>query len=161
MIAPFYDLFTRISHGYFYPRHLTTLFVGGIILQSSLPFAQTLVVELYEKQDFVAYRNTSIDSTLMRPDYLSEIDRSKTKYVFDLTKKTSTFYREDEFASILPIAFEKISDNLLQVQILQESLDYGLLINLDPAQESVLWYGFSEFTTTVMKAHQFKLLKCG
>jgi hypothetical protein len=161
MIAPFYDLFTRISHGYFYPRHLTTLFVGGIILQSSLPFAQTLVVELYEKQDFVAYRNTSIDSTLMRPDYLSEIDRSKTKYVFDLTKKTSTFYREDEFASILPIAFEKISDNLLQVQILQEGLHYGLLINLDPAQESVLWYGFSEFTTTVMKAHQFKLLKCG
>jgi hypothetical protein len=161
MIAPFYDLFTRISHGYFYPRHLTTLFVGGIILQSSSPFAQKLVVELYEKQDFVSYRNTSIDSTLMRPDYLSEIDRSKTKYVFDLTKKTSTFYREDEFASILPIAFEKISDNLLQVQILQEGLHYGLLINLDPAQESVLWYGFSEFTTTVMKAHQFKLLKCG
>ena len=136
-------------------------FVGLLfLLHGSSTFAQKLVVELYEKQDFVAYRNTSIDSTLMRPDYLSEIDRSKTKYVFDLTKKTSAFYREDRFQSILPIAFEKISDNLLRVQILQEDLHYGLLINLDPAQESVLWYQFSEFYTTVMKAHQFKLFKC-
>ncbi|MFM7724605.1 MAG: hypothetical protein ACKO7O_07425, partial [Bacteroidota bacterium] len=66
-------------------------FVGLLfLLHGSSPFAQKLVVELYEKQDFVVYRNTSIDSTLMRPDYLSEIDRSKTKYVFDLTEKTSS-----------------------------------------------------------------------
>jgi|GEM_PF-539394 len=143
------------------PRIIKTLVGLLFLLHGSATFAQKLVVELYEKQDFIAYRNTSIDSTLMRPDYLSEIDRSKTKYVFDLTEKTSAFYREDEFTSILPIAFEKISDNLLQVQILQEGLHYGLLINLDPVQESVLWYGFSEFFTTVMKAHQFKLYKCG
>jgi hypothetical protein len=28
-------------------------------------------------------------------------------------------------------------------------------------QESVLWYGFFEFSTTVMKAHQFQLFRCG
>jgi len=142
------------------PRIMKTLVGLVFLLHGSSPFAQKLVVELYEKQDFVTYRNTSIDSTLMSPDYLSEIDDSKTKYVFDLTEKTSAFYREDRFQSILPIAFEKISDNLLRVQILQEDLHYGLLINLDPAQESVLWYQFSEFYTTVMKAHQFKLFKC-
>ena len=81
------------------------------------------------------------------------------KYVFDLNEKTSSFYREDEIVSVLPITFEKISENLLQVHILQEGLNYGLLINMDPTNESVTWYCFFEFSTTIMKANRFKIFK--
>lgn len=125
----------------------------------SVSFSQKLIVELYEKQDFVSYRKTTIDSVLMSPDYISDIDSSKTKYVIDLSKKTSLFYREDEFISDLPISFEKISENLIMVQILQEGLNYGLLINMDPTNESVSWYGFFDFSTTIMKANKFKIFK--
>jgi hypothetical protein len=161
MIALFYNLFIRIYSCETYPKLLTVLLVSSAMLQGSLPFAQKLIVELYEKQDFVSYRSTTVDSVLMSPDFISEIDNSKTKYVFDLDEKTSSFYRVDEFISVLPITFEKISEDLLQIQILQEGLHYGLLINLNPVQESVLWYGFFEFSTTVMKAHQFQLFRCG
>jgi hypothetical protein len=126
---------------------------------SFFSFSQKLIVELYEKQDFVSYRNTTVDSVLMNPDYIFEIDNSKTKYVFDLNEKTSSFYREDEIVSVLPISFEKISEDLLQVQILQEGLNYGLLINMDPTNESVTWYCFFEFSTTIMKANRFKIFK--
>lgn len=125
----------------------------------SVSFSQKLIVELYEKQDFVSYRKTTIDSVLMSPDYISDIDSSKTKYVIDLSKKTSLFYREDEFICDLPISFEKISENLIMVQILQEGLNYGLLINMDSTNESVSWYGFFDFSTTIMKANKFKIFK--
>jgi hypothetical protein len=95
----------------------------------------------------------------MSPDFISEINTSKTKYVFDLNEKTSSFYREDDFVSILPITFEKISKDLLQVQILQEGLNYGLLINMDLTNESVTWYCFFDFSTTIMKANRFKIFK--
>ena len=126
---------------------------------SFFSFSQKLIVELYEKQDFVSYRKTTIDSVLMSPDYIFEIDNSKTKYVFDLDEKTSSFYREDEFISDLPISFEKISENLIMIQILQEGVNYGLLINMDSNNESVSWYGFFDFSTTIMKANRFKIFK--
>lgn len=136
------------------------LFVSFLLLFVSLvSFSQKLIVELYEKQDFVSYRKTTIDSVLMSPDYISDIDSSKTKYVIDLSKKTSLFYREDEFICDLPISFEKISENLIMVQILQEGLNYGLLINMDSTNESVSWYGFFDFSTTIMKANKFKIFK--
>lgn len=126
---------------------------------SFFSFSQKLIVELYEKQDFVSYRKTTVDSVLMSPDYIFEIDNSKTKYVFDLDEKTSSFYREDEFISDLPISFEKISENLIMIQILQEGVNYGLLINMDSNNESVSWYGFFDFSTTIMKANRFKIFK--
>jgi len=134
-------------------------FLSILLFFFSFSFSQKLIVELYEKQDFISYRNTTIDSVLMSPDFISETDNSKTKYVFDLSKNTSLFYREDEFVSVLPISFERISEDLLQVQILQEGLNYGLVINMDPTNESVTWYGFSEFFTTIMKANKFKIFK--
>lgn len=138
---------------------MKTYFLSILLLFFSFSFSQKLIVELYEKQDFISYRNTTIDSVLMSPDFISETDNSKTKYVFDLSKNTSLFYREDEFVSVLPISFERISEDLLQVQILQEGLNYGLVINMDPTNESVTWYGFSEFFTTIMKANKFKIFK--
>jgi len=134
-------------------------FLSILLFFFSFSFSQKLIVELYEKQDFISYRNTTIDSVLMSPDFISETDNSKTKYVFDLSKNTSLFYREDEFVSVLPISFVRISEDLLQVQILQEGLNYGLVINMDPTNESVTWYGFSEFFTTIMKANKFKIFK--
>ena len=63
---------------------MKNLFVSFLLLFVSLvSFSQKLIVELYEKQDFVSYRKTTIDSVLMSPDYIFEIDNSKTKYVFD------------------------------------------------------------------------------
>ena len=138
---------------------MKTYFLSIFLFFFSFSFSQKLIVELYEKQDFISYRNTTIDSVLMSPDFISETDNSKTKYVFDLSKNTSLFYREDEFVSVLPISFERISEDLLQVQILQEGLNYGLVINMDPTNESVTWYGFSEFFTTIMKANKFKIFK--
>jgi len=138
---------------------MKTYFLSILLFFFSFSFSQKLIVELYEKQDFISYRNTTIDSVLMSPDFISETDNSKTKYVFDLSKNTSLFYREDEFVSVLPISFERISEDLLQVQILQEGLNYGLVINMDPTNESVTWYGFSEFFTTIMKANKFKIFK--
>jgi hypothetical protein len=138
---------------------MKTYFLSILLFFFSFSFSQKLIVELYEKQDFISYRNTTIDSVLMSPDFISETDNSKTKYVFDLSKNTSLFYREDEFVSVLPISFVRISEDLLQVQILQEGLNYGLVINMDPTNESVTWYGFSEFFTTIMKANKFKIFK--
>lgn len=123
--------------------------------------SQKLIIELYEKQDFMSFGKTTIDSVLINPDVIYDVIYTKTKYVLDLDQKTSTFYLEDEFLSLLPIDFEKISDSVLIVTIFQEGidLDYGLLINLDPTSESVTWWGFSQESTLVMKAYKFKIFK--
>lgn len=138
---------------------MKTYFLLILLFFISFSFSQKLIVELYEKQDFFSNRITTIDSVLMYPDYVSEIDDSKTKYEFDLNEKTSSFYREDVFHSVLPITVEKISEDIIVIQILQEGLNYGLVINMDPTNESVTWYGFSEFFTTIMKANKFKIFK--
>ncbi|MFM7386614.1 MAG: hypothetical protein ACKO5L_00465, partial [Bacteroidota bacterium] len=58
------------------PRIMKTLVTLLFLLHGPSPFAQKLVVELYEKQDFFSNRITTIDSVLMYPDYVSEIANS-------------------------------------------------------------------------------------
>jgi hypothetical protein len=119
------------------------------LLLSSLSFSQQIIIHVFEKQEMVSFHKTTLDSVISNPDYINEIDISHTRYVLDLNKKTSSYSYESSKISVLPIDYEIYGDGVLKVRILEDGFDYGLIINTK--DETVLWYWFTDYQTTVKK----------
>ncbi len=126
---------------------------------SFFSFSQKIVIEIFERQEMVSFRSTTLDSVLMSPDILRDPDPTKTTYVIDLNDETSSYYVNDEFLSVLPIQTIRTNDGLLIVKILEEGFDYGLIIHMGQKQDNVLWYWNSVGMTTVKKTNKFNIIK--
>ncbi len=120
---------------------------------------QQLIIHVFERTEQVCMRKTSIDSTLLNPDFTYEADTAYTKYVIDLEGLTSSYYVNNVFISELPISLDKTTDDQLKISILEEDFDYGLLVRATSFQENVTWYWFLEDQTTVKKINRFYIEK--
>ena len=129
-----------------------------------LPFcllSQKVVLQVYERQELVSYRKTSLDSVLANPDATFPPDIVNTCFVLNLNDKTSNYYVEGKFWSVLPIETFFNETGELVVKILQEGLDYGLLLNTDDQHPTAYWFWFEEDKTTVKKMTRFQFIKPG
>ena len=111
----------------------TLLLTFGLLL-STLSFSQKLVIEIFERQELISYRNTTLDSVLMSPDEVSELEVTKTTYVIDLDEKTSSYFVGGEFLS-------------------------GLIVHIGYDGDNVLWYWNGYQMTTVKKMTKFNIVK--
>jgi hypothetical protein len=109
--------------------------------------------------EMVKFSNTTIDSVLLNPDLITNIDSLKSTYVIDIKNKTSTYLVGGINYGVLPINSYNLDNGLLMVKILEEGFDYGIVINTDPLNESVLWFWFSGNSTTVSVITKFKIDK--
>jgi len=98
-----------------------------------------------------------LDSVYSSPDYSYDVDSTYTRYVLDLDEKTSTYFVNDVEKSVLPIEYEDFGDDVLKVSILEDGFDYGLLVNTK--DESVMWYWFTDYMTTVKKISKCRFEK--
>lgn len=124
-------------------------------------FSQKVILQINERQELVSYRKTSLDSVLANPDATFPPDTVNTCFVFNLNDKTSNYYVEGKFLSVLPIETFFNETGELVVKILQEGLDYGLLLNTDDQHPTAYWFWFEEDKTTVKKMTRFQFIKPG
>jgi hypothetical protein len=114
---------------------------------------------VFEKKELVSLRKTTIDSVLLTPDISYGVDDTYTKYVIDFDNETSTYFVNGVESSELQIKCTDLGDGVLMVNILELGFDYGLIINTNPVNESVLWFWFEDNTTTVKQITQFNIEK--
>jgi hypothetical protein len=107
----------------------------------------------------VCFRKTSIDSVLINPDQVYELDIDQTTYKLDLNSETSTYFLNGKQISELPIKCEDLGGGFLKINILEDGFDYGIIINTDPLNESITWFWFTDEMTTVKKISKFEFEK--
>jgi hypothetical protein len=138
---------------------MKTLLLSLVLFLSFLSFSQKIVIEIFERQELVSYRNTTLDSVIMNPDVVNDLEVTKTTYVIDLNENTSSYFVDGEFLSVLPVDVVRAGDGLFVVKILEEGFDYGLIVNIGNDGDNVLWYWNTEQMTTVKKMTKFNILK--
>ena len=76
-----------------------------------------------------------------------------------MSDETSSYFIDGENVNILPIKSTNLGDGYLKVNILENGFDYGLMINTNYDNESVTWFWFDTFTTTVKIFKKFVIEK--
>jgi hypothetical protein len=138
---------------------MKTILVTLTFLLSFLTFSQKLIIHVFERQEMVSFSKTAIDSVLLNPDIVMDKNTDYTKYVIDLNQETSTYFLNNEELSTLPIKCQNLGNGILKINIMEEGFDYGLLVQTDYQNESVTWFWFTEYATTVKNITKFKFEK--
>ena len=138
---------------------MKTLFLTLTFLFSFLTYSQKIIIHVFEKQELYSSTRTTIDSVILNPDTTYEIDTVYRKYILDLNEKTSTYFVRGNSVSILPINYIELDNKLIKVNIIEGDFDYGLIINTDYEKESVTWFWFTEYDTTVKLFTKFTIEK--
>ena len=138
---------------------MKTLSLTLFLFISLISFSQKLIIHVFEREELVSLRKTTIDSVLSTPDISYGVDDTYIKYVIDFDNETSTYFVNGVESSELPIKCTDLGDVILMVNILELGFDYGLIINTNPVNESVLWFWFEGYTTTVKRITQFNIEK--
>lgn len=134
-------------------------FLFFYLIFAQFSFSQKLIIEIFERQELTSFRNTTIDSVIINPDFVDELEVTKTTYVIDFNEKTSSYFVGEEFLSVLPIEVVKTTGSYTVIKILEEGFDYGLIIDLTYENESVLWYWNAISMTSVKKITKFNIVK--
>lgn len=138
---------------------MKTLFLIFATLFSFLTFSQKIIIHVFEKQELYSGSRTTIDSVILNPDTTYELDTTYRKYIIDLDEKTSSYFAKGKVVSILPINYIELNSKLIKVNIIEKDFDYGLIINTDYEKESVTWFWFTEYDTTIKLFTKFIIEK--
>lgn len=138
---------------------MKTLFLTFTTLFSFLTFSQKIIIHVFEKQELYSDSRTTIDSVILNPDTTYELDTTYRKYIIDLGEKTSSYFIRGKSVSILPINYIELDKKLIKVNIIEGDFDYGLIINTDYEKESVTWFWFTEYDTTIKLFTKFFIEK--
>ncbi len=139
---------------------MKTFFLFFALLFSVLSFSQKLIIDIFEKQEMVKFSNSDIDSVLLNPDVVYEIDsNTHTTFVIDFYSYTSTYFVDGKYISEFSIETSRVNEDILIIKILENHFDYGLIINTNQNAESVTWYWFSENRTTIKVMTKFIIQK--
>ena len=138
---------------------MKTLFLIFATLFSFLTFSQKIIIHVFEKQELYSGSRTTIDSVILNPDTTYELDTTYRKYIIDLDEKTSSYFAKGKVVSILPINYIELDNKLIKVNIIEGDFDYGLIINTDYEKESVTWFWFTEYDTTIKLFTKFIIEK--
>ena len=138
---------------------MKTLFLALTFLFSFLFFSQKLIIHVFERQEMVSFSKTSIDSVISNPDIVYDVDHSYTIFNIDLDNEISSYFVDGVISNELPINCVNLGDGVFKINILQDGLDYGLIINTNIKNESVTWFWFEGDMTTVKVISKFNIEK--
>ena len=138
---------------------MKTIFLTLFFFFNFLSFSQKLIIHVFEKQEMVSFHRTSADSVLMKPDLIYDVNSDYTKYIIDLGNETSTYFIDGVEISSLPIKFVNLGNGSLKINILEKSFDYGLIVNTNYGSENVIWFWFTDNSTTVKNITKFNIEK--
>jgi hypothetical protein len=134
------------------------LFVSFLLLFVSLvSFGQTFVIEGFEHQEIISFRNTTVDSVLINPDLVTDVNTTKLTFVVDLDSKTCRCYISDEYLSSCPLTIVQNDDKIIIVKLIDEDNDCGIILCED--RKTFLTYWNQDGMTTIRKMIKLNISK--
>ena len=138
---------------------MKTIFLTLTFLLSFLTFSQKLIIHVFERQEMISLSKTSIDSVILNPDIVYDVDQSYTIFNVDLDNEISSYFVNGVKVNELPIKCVDLGDGILKINVLEDGLDYGLIVNTNIKSESVTWFWFESDMTTVKVISKFLIEK--
>jgi len=122
-----------------------------------LSFSQTFVVEGFEHQEIISFKNTTVDSVLINPDLVTDVNTTKLTFVVDLDNKTCRCYVSDEYLSSCPLTIVQNDDKIIIVKLIDEDNDCGII--LCEHKKTFLTYWNQDGMTTIRKMIKLNISK--
>jgi hypothetical protein len=131
----------------------------AFLAASILCFSQKLVIDIHESQTRYSYSSSKNISEILSASSLVSTDLVNNRYIIDMQENTVSFYKNGRHVGNLPVNILKISTTQIQVQILEQGFDYGLIVDTDPNHEAVSLYVFYESLTELEVMTRFQIIK--
>lgn len=138
---------------------MKNLFLLIVMFISIISFSQKLIINVFEMQS--SYIHDSLTTNSVRN---LKVTSNETKvpvdgsYIINLNTNTLIFLDQNvEYE--YPIKVTKLSDNKMQIQILDTDWNVGLIVNTDLKNESILWYNILDVITEITIFSKFEIVK--
>jgi hypothetical protein len=138
---------------------MKNLFLLIVMFISIISFSQKLIINVFEMQS--SYIHDSLTTNSVRN---LKVTSNGTKvpvdgsYIINLNTNTLIFLDQNvEYE--YPIKVTKLSDNKMQIQILDTDWNVGLIVNTDLKNESILWYNILDVITEITIFSKFEIVK--
>lgn len=136
---------------------MKNLFVSFLLsVVSFVSFSQTFVIEAFEHQELNSFRNTTVDSVLMKPDLVNDVNFTKYTLVVDLDNQICRGYVLDELVLDLKMLIIKNNNDNLIVKLIDGDSDSGIIVKKN---QTVLLYENGIGMTSVIKLNKFNISK--
>jgi hypothetical protein len=126
---------------------------------SIISFSQKLIINVFEMQS--SYIHDYLTTNSVRN---LKVTSNETKvpvdgsYIINLNTNTLIFL-DQSVEYEYPIKVTKLSDNKMQIQILDTDWNVGLIVNTDLKNESILWYNILDVITEITIFSKFEIVK--
>ena len=124
-----------------------------------LSFSQKISVKVFERQEFVCFRNTTIDSVLKNSDITNNVTIGEDTYIINLDKNSFSYYVGETFILDSPINVIISTNDQLIVNILIKNFDYYMVINFGQEENTIYFCKNGINMTTVKKMLKFDFYK--
>ena len=137
---------------------MKNLFVSFFLsIVSFVSFSQTFVIEGFEHQEIISFKNTTVDSVLMNPDLVTDVNTTKLTFVVDLDNKTCRCYVSDEYLISCPLTIVQNDDKIIIVKLIDKDNDCGIV--LCENKKTFLTYWNQDGMTTIRKMIKLNISK--
>ena len=138
---------------------MKNLFLLIVMFISIISFSQKLIINVFEMQS--SYIHDSLTTNSVRNLKVTSNDTKVPvdgSYIINLNTNTLIFLDQNvEYE--YPIKVTKLSDNKMQIQILDTDWNVGLIVNTDLKNESILWYNILDVITEITIFSKFEIVK--
>jgi hypothetical protein len=138
---------------------MKNLFLLIVMFISIISFSQKLIINVFEMQS--SYIHDYLTTNSVRN---LKVTSNETKvpvegsYIINLNTNTLIFLDQNvEYEYSIKVT--KLSDNKIQIQILDTDWNVGLIINTDLKNESILWYNILDVITEITIFSKFEIVK--
>jgi hypothetical protein len=138
---------------------MKNLFLLIVMFISIISFSQKLIINVFEMQS--SYIHDYLTTNSVRN---LKVTSNETKvpvdgsYIINLNTNTLIFL-DQSVEYEYPIKVTKLSDNKMQIQILDTDWNVGLIVNTDLKNESILWYNILDVITEITIFSKFEIVK--
>lgn len=138
---------------------MKNLFLLIVMFISIISFSQKLIINVFEMQS--SYIHDYLTTNSIRN---LKVTSNETKvpvdgsYIINLNTNTLIFL-DQSVEYEYPIKVTKLSDNKMQIQILDTDWNVGLIVNTDLKNESILWYNILDVITEITIFSKFEIVK--
>jgi hypothetical protein len=132
---------------------IITLFLSNFV------FSQTIKVTVYNFVEYSVYDTLGVLSAISNCEEPEKIVQSKCDYIFDLTNKREQFYK-DGVLDEDDVEITYTNDGYLYIiKFMYENLDIGIVLNMDPKNESFTWFSKNGDYYYIAKTTKFEIIK--
>jgi hypothetical protein len=131
---------------------IITLFLSSIV------FSQTIKVTVYNFVEYSVYDTLGVLSAISNCEEPEKIVQSKCDYIFDLTNKRDQFFINDVLEDEVEITYTN-DGYLYIIKFMYENLDIGIVLNMDPKNESFTWFSKNGDYYYIAKTTKFEIIK--